>query len=149
MSQLNRNVNLPKYNYFLKIQTQFVFCFSEHYRESLTILENGVTDSRALIMFVSPTPIFHTCICLHFSHFSNSIHRHTHLTTLSFSEAIPMHLHNEVYIILKLVFKKAYIGREYHLLVSFQYNYKYTKFIFVFIFIRRWVKEDLVIYFKK
>ena len=60
-----------------------------------------------------------------------------------------MHLHNKVYIILKLVFKKAYVGREYHLLVSFQYNYKYTKFIFVFIFIRRWVKEDLVIYVKK
>lgn len=38
------------------------------------------------------------------------------------SEAIPMHLYNKVCITLKLVLKIAFIGREYHLLASFQYN---------------------------
>jgi len=52
-------MNLSKYNYFFNPDT-FVFSFSEYYKESLTILEKGVTDSRAAdSVCVSNTCISH------------------------------------------------------------------------------------------
>lgn len=59
---------------------------------------------RLLVVFVSPTQ--HTCICLHFNHVSKSMHRPKYLFDLSFSEATPLHLHNKIYIIFKLILKR-------------------------------------------
>ena len=143
-------MNSPQIPLFLKNPDTFVFSFSEHYQESLTIVENGVTGSRdADSVCVSNTCISHMYLSAFqpFQQFYAQAYASDYFVYLLVKPYPCIYI--KVYIILKLVFKKAYIGREYHLLVSFQYNYKYIKFIFVFIFIRRWVKEDLVVIYVK